>query len=280
MNWELSENETLFLKYVNEVAFKKEEQINLVAILRIRNESLILKDTLDHLSNFVETICVYDDASTDDSLDILKAHDKVGIIISAKKWLGGVENRLLAETRHRGLLLNIARKYLNFKWVLCADADERFVGDIKGFIKSPHADNLQGVRVQLFDAYMTGGDDAPLKSGTSLLNFRKYFGPECREILMLWKDHPGINFIGLDSREPIVEGLIEPHFFCQHYGKSLSYDQWEETCNYYIENFPWETYGKKWASRKGKALHQKSDFGRDLYEWGSTLFRSKVIING
>lgn len=278
MNWELSENEILFLKDTNDVTFKEEKSIDLIAILRIRNESLILKDTLDHLSNFVESICVYDDASTDESLEILKAHDKVKLIISAQNWLGGVENRLLAETRHRGLLLNIARKYLTFEWVLCADADERFVGDIKEFLQSPYANQLQGIRVHLFDAYMTEGDDAPLKNGVPLLNFRKYFGPECREILMLWQDHPGINFVGLDSREPRVEGLVESHFFCQHYGKSLSYDHWEETCNYYVKNFPWETYGKKWAARKGKALHQKSDFGRDLYEWGLTLFRSKVNI--
>jgi alkylation response protein AidB-like acyl-CoA dehydrogenase len=42
--------------------------------------------------------------------------------------------------------------------------------------------------------------------------------------------------------------------------------------------FPFETYGRKWQERKGKAIHTVSDFGRPLYEWGEALFRNAVRI--
>ena len=46
----------------------------IIGITRVRNESLILRDTLDHISNYVDAIIAYDDASTDQTLDILINH--------------------------------------------------------------------------------------------------------------------------------------------------------------------------------------------------------------
>ena len=66
--------------------------------------------------------------------------------------------------------------------------------------------------------------------------------------------------------------------YCQHYGKSLSVEHWEETCDYYIRHFPFDTYGRKWLDRKGRAIHTQSDFMRPLYEWGDTLFASAIKI--
>jgi hypothetical protein len=66
--------------------------------------------------------------------------------------------------------------------------------------------------------------------------------------------------------------------YCQHYGKSLSVDHWEETCEYYMRHFPFDTYGQKWRDRKGRAIHTQSDFMRSLYEWGDTLFANAVEI--
>ena len=69
---------------------------------------------------------------------------------------------------------------------------------------------------------------------------------------------------------------VKVDLYCQHYGKSLSVDHWEETCDYYIRHFPFETYGKKWTERKGQAIHTESDFKRPLYEWGEDLFANAV----
>ena len=65
---------------------------------------------------------------------------------------------------------------------------------------------------------------------------------------------------------------VKTDLYCQHYGKSLSVAHWEETCDYYVQHFPYETYGAKWEARKGKAIHTQSDYGNPLHEWGDALF--------
>jgi hypothetical protein len=275
-NWKLAEKESIWIR--SQTQSKSVGTVPLVALLRVRNEELILKDTLDHIAEFADFICVYDDASTDQTREILKSHNKVVLIVQNDHWQSGVENRLLSETRHRGLLLQEARQRLAFHWCMCCDADERYIGPIRQFVTEPIEGKPDAVRIQLFDAYMTEGDDHPYSGKMPLTNFRRLFGPERRDILMLWKNSNLAHFTGLDAREPVVQGCTEPKFFCQHYGKSLSYEHWEATCEYYGSHFPFDSYGKKWADRKGKALHSKSDFGRPLFEWGDHLFENAVKI--
>lgn len=269
MNWEIDEFENLWIRKgdINII-----ERQSLVVIMRIRNEESVLEDTLKHIAEFADYICVYDDCSTDSTRKILKRNEKVFLIVENNKWREGTENRLLSETRHRGLLVNLANKYLDFDWCMCCDADERYIGDIRGLVKSDPSGKPGGIRFQLFDAYMTSNNDRPYTRGDTLMDFRKYFGPECRNILMLWQNKKEVAYQGLDAREPSNVNNVAINFYCQHYGKSLSYEHWEETCDYYVKNFPWDPYGKKWSERKGKALHSISDFGRPLYEWGETLF--------
>ena len=164
---------------------------------------------------------------------------------------------------HRQILLDAAQKYKP-TWLFYSDCDERFEGNIKEFILSTRSRNIQGIKVSLFDAYMTCEDKKPYKNG-ELYNFRKYFGPEVRNILMIWRNNSEVKFLGLNQRQPKVGGKVITKFFCQHYGKSLSIDHWEETCDYYAKYFT--KYKNKWLKRKGKAIHKKSDFGRKLYTW-------------
>ena len=79
---------------------------------------------------------------------------------------------------------------------------------------------------------------------------------------MLWRNRPEIGFAEGDGRTPRGMTSVKTDLYCQHYGKSLSVAHWEETCDYYIRHFPYETYGAKWEARKGKAIHTESDFGR------------------
>ena len=46
----------------------------LIGITRVRNEALILGDTLDFVGRHVDAIIAYDDASTDRTLDLLRSH--------------------------------------------------------------------------------------------------------------------------------------------------------------------------------------------------------------
>jgi glycosyltransferase involved in cell wall biosynthesis len=242
----------------------------LITLLRVRNESLILPDTLSHLASFSDYIVAYDDASTDNTFSLLSSHSKVVAIRRNFHWNNEIDQRLIDETRQRSQILQLAQE-LNPRWVFCADADERYLGDIRAFISKNSAFDV--VRVSLFDAYITLYDQLPFDGTRELVNFRSFFGPERRDIIMLWRNYPDIVYQGIDKREPSHDNRSETTmFYCQHYGKSLSIEHWEETCDYYAKYFPWETYGKKWQDRKGKAVHLKSDFGAALERWGQRLF--------
>jgi hypothetical protein len=250
----------------------------LVGMTRIRNEALILPDTLDYLGKHVDAIIAYDDASTDETVDMLRRHPKVALVIANGAWEQDIKARKLAEGRHRGLLLEIARAELGYEWMLCFDPDERVTGDLRASLQALEGDACDGIRVQLFDAYMTPDDCEPYHSDRELLDFRRYFGPEQRDILMLWRNRPEIHFAAHHAREPGGLRSVRTDLYCQHYGKSLSVEHWEETCDYYIKHFPFDTYGRKWTERKGKGIHTESDFQRPLYEWGSALFANAVKI--
>jgi len=248
----------------------------LVAMTRVRNEALILPDTLDYLGNQVDAIVAYDDASTDRTVEILRDHPKVALILANRAWEKDVTARKQAEGRHRGLLLDIARAELPHDWMLCFDPDERVTENLREFVGGLNNESCDAVRVRLFDAYLTPDDHAPYRSNLSLLNFRRFYGPEQRDILMLWRNRPEIGFAEGDGRTPGGMTHVMTELYCQHYGKSLSVEHWEETCDYYIRHFPFETYGKKWNERKGKAIHTASDFNRPLYAWGDELFANAV----
>lgn len=275
--WELNSSERLWIR--PGLPPKSTHKVPLLVLLRVRNEALILPDTLDHLSTFADYICVYEDASTDRTRELLRACEKVVLVLENDQWQVGVENRLLSETRHRGLLLEMARCHFAFQWCMCCDADERYIGPIREYVTAALDLKPEAVRIQLFDAYMSPGDDAPYTPGTPLLGFRRFFGVERRDILMLWQNRDNVKFVGLDAREPVVNGRIDVNFFCQHYGKSLSYEHWDATCDYYSAHFPWVPYGAKWSKRKGQALHERSDFGRELQKWSGALFENSIKIN-
>ncbi|HUU24996.1 MAG TPA: glycosyltransferase family 2 protein [Methyloceanibacter sp.] len=271
-NWQLRDSERIITG--NEALLGQKHL--LVAMTRMRNEALILPDTLDYLAGQVDAIVAYDDASTDETVEILRAHPKVAFVVANQAWEQDVEARKRAEGRHRGLLLDMARRQLPHEWMLCFDPDERVTGDMRGFVAGLGEDDCDAVRVKLFDAYLTPDDHAPYTSDQALLDFRKFYGPEQRDILMLWRNRAGIGFAEGDGRTPRGMAQVKTDLTCQHYGKSLSVEHWEETCDYYIRHFPFETYGKKWTERKGKAIHRDSDFGRPLHPWGETLFANAV----
>src|SRR5215204_1499592 len=146
----------------------------LIGLIRMRDENLILQDTLDHLAQFCDGLILFDDVSSDESVEIAEKHPKVYQVVRNKFWS---PNRLEEETRHRQVLLEAAQSY-NPEWIFYSDCDERFVGDVRQFLSSQESIGVDGIRISLFDAYMTEDDCAPYVSGRQLLNFRKYFGPE------------------------------------------------------------------------------------------------------
>lgn len=250
------------------------EQPYVIGMMRERNESLLMKDTLDHISKFVDAIIVFDDDSGDDSVKIASDHPAVIEVIVNKRWRR--HQRKWEETSNRAKLLSRAKKY-NPEWFFYFDADERFEGDIKKYLKEDAQSDIDAIRISLLDAYITPGDKDDYNIGDQLMDFREKFGVERRDILMIWRNIGSAQYKLPDSREPsgFEATSIETRFWCQHYGKAVSIEQWEDTCKYYIENFP--MYSEKWRSRVGKAVHDFSDFDTPLLNWEDAKRKSEKM---
>src|ERR1700740_3285449 len=124
-SWQLRDGEQIIASNTNLLGHKH----FLIGITRVRNEALILRDTLDYVGKHVDAIVAYDDASTDRTLDILGGHPKVALIVTNRSWETDIEARRIAEGRHRGLLLRAAREQLQFDWIFCFDADAGVTGN-------------------------------------------------------------------------------------------------------------------------------------------------------
>lgn len=234
----------------------------IAGITRVRNESLIIEDTLRHFLGFVDHIFLYDDASEDNTVEIASSFVDVSIIRN-NVW---ARDPFESNSRHRRILLDAA---VGFEWCLCFDADERIVGGMPC-----EMDAADGYRFRLFDAYLTPECREPYSNG-QLAYLPRMWGPEYRDILMLFRTAKSA-FRGVAAREPVVDGHVQRGpALVKHFGKCLSVEHWEETCDFYSTYFP-EPYRKKWAARKGRAIHQESDFGRPLEKWGTDLFAAGV----
>lgn len=225
----------------------------IIGITRVRNEALIIEDTLRHALQTADRVILYDDCSTDDTVEIAGGFDRVEII-RGDEWRA---DRPAEETRHRALLLARAQQ-AGAAWCWCFDADERLVGDLPDLTADAY-------RFRLFDGYLAEGYDKPYESGPLAL-LPRLWGPEYRDILMLFRANRAV-FRGRDAREPQIAGRIAlAPTRVKHFGKCLSVEHWEETCDYYATHWP-EPYRSKWAARRGRAVHERSDFGADLYRW-------------
>ena len=245
---------------------------NLVGITRVRNEELILADTLEHVLARVDLVILYDDFSTDRTVEIALSYDRVHVY-SGQSWS---PNRRAEETAHRRFLTERAQGQ-GAEWVWCFDADERIEGELPD-LNEP----LDAYRFRLLDGYLAEGYSDPYSSGP-LDQLPRLWGPEYRDINMLFRPR-SVEYRGLDRRQPIMHPATQVGFaeglYVKHYGKCLSVQHWEDTCNYYATYWP-EPYKSKWAARRGKAIHTVSDLGRPLYTWETvkdhlTPDRSKV----
>jgi len=223
----------------------------IVGISRIRNEALILEDTLRHFAGHCDRLVIYDDYSTDESPEIAASFDRVDLICG-EEWS---PDQPRAETRHRAIALDYAREH-SPDMVLCFDADERIEGQLP--------DKPGGYRMALFDGYMTPDRRDPYTGGR-LEDLPRMWGPERRDILMLFEPHLA-SYRGYGKREPDYSGqVVDSGLKVRHYGKCLSVEHWEDTCDFYARYFP--RLARKWQARKGKAIHDRSDFGAPLIEW-------------
>lgn len=229
-------------------------------LIKVRNEAVIIKDTLDHWAKYCTAgIYVYDDVSDDNTVAICKAHPAVKAVIEGDIW---DPDREKAEWFNRQMVLLRAKQDAgDDDWFAYFDADE-FIFNFEDYqlFNDPE---IKAIACRLYDFYITPEDEH--KSYKE----RKWIGPEFRTIPFFFRNSPFLKYHLPDQRIVTMEpGIQIPiHGDIKHFGKGISVEQWEATCDYYIRF--WPKYSDKWRQRKGKAVHEdmRSDFGNPLIKW-------------
>lgn len=241
--------------------------MRLFGATRVRNEAHIIGDTLDHVAGFCEKIFVYDDASTDGTGQMCLDHPAVAKITPNHEWDPTPAGRQRMEGHGRQVPYDQAVE-AGADYVYVFDADE-----FAEIVAIPTGGDSYALR--LFDFYITAED----AGGT--WRDRVWMGPEYRDIPMVFKAVPGRRF---RDRVPGCDCATEtaPHGHVRHYGKAISPEVWDDTCDYYVKH-RWADgprhLRERWAARKGHAVHTVSDFGAELIRWEDRTDEKKIIKN-
>ncbi len=237
--------------------------MKIIGLIKIRQEEKIIRDTLDHWGKICSGgIYVVDDESTDSTVEICKSHPAVKKV-EIVDWDPDRE-RSEWFNRQKALEMAIEAGARKDDWFVYFDADERIYFDRWDlFFK----EDVKAIACRLYDVFITPEDvKLPYLK-------RDFVGPEYRTITFFFKNSPYLSYDKPDQRvvnlEPGIQ--IQVAGIVKHFGKGLSVQHWEETCDYYI-NF-WPKYAAKWRERKGKAVKKdyKSDFGNKLIKFNDVL---------
>lgn len=243
--------------------------MRLAGLTRVRNESETIIDLLDHMSNFCDAVYVYDDESTDNTVELAKKHPLVHKVVQGKH----TKDRFRAESENRQTILEEAQKYV-WDWFIYMDADERLEG-FDWYTFDP--DYWEAVKFKLFDFYITPEDvDLPYTE-------RQWIGPEYRNILMMFRNYRWTRFQGIDSREPTLRQgrRCLTSGYVKHYGKALSIERFDRKVDYYTSEFGGQ-YKTRWEPRRGKAIKHDymSDFDTQLIKWSDKEKLGRPLIKG
>lgn len=101
--------------------------MKILVILAVRNESLYIQRCLDHLLNDKLDVFIFDNESTDDTLDICRLRKYTNIVgIESIPYAGYFDLTKQLEYKEK------LRSKIDYDWVIHLDADEFLFSDIKG----------------------------------------------------------------------------------------------------------------------------------------------------
>ena len=230
--------------------------MKIAVVSRIYNEECIIAEFLNHYREITTGgFYFYDDGSTDNTLSVLKSNTNVKHIIEGERHSTIASHT--NQNKQRQQILQVALDNLDENdYILLLDADE-FI-----YFNSDAFDGKYDIgKCPLFDLYITKND---LQSHWTE---RKYVGPEVRDIIFMVRVGSYKTLLHDRTIVPIPNSISKFIGFVKHVGKGISVEYWERKCNHYANSNMPEKYSKKWNNRKGKAIHEMSDFNRTLYKW-------------
>lgn len=98
--------------------------MRIVGALRVKNEARWIKRSIESILPICERVHIFDDNSTDDTLDIL--HSLPNVIVKQSEWAGSTD-----EVRDKNALLDQVDKYGGADWLIHIDGDEVLAGEPK-----------------------------------------------------------------------------------------------------------------------------------------------------
>ncbi|MFW6174074.1 MAG: glycosyltransferase family 2 protein [Elusimicrobiota bacterium] len=232
---------------------------------RLRDESLLIPDFLNHIDKFGDEFFFLDDCSNDDSVDLLRSHPKTKKVL--RNYFHS-RDQSHVQTSQRKLLLDYARNHSKNKWFALIEPDERIVDFDFSKIDKYDKQGITGIYLQLLDGYLTPKYKKPYTGG-KLEDIKRLWGVEMREIMFFFqKDCVDYDICVPGCRQPnLSKGDYTTDGWVKHFSKCISKEKYEADCDYYTQSMP--MLAEKWKKRKGTAIKKdyKSDFGTTLYKW-------------
>jgi len=107
--------------------------MKIIAILPVRNEAWIIRHTLTILEQICDVILVADGHSIDGTIEICQSFSKVQLILDKEK-----DTNSLKSLNRRKILMDHARDYEGYNYILAIDADEL----LTAMVMSPDWENI------------------------------------------------------------------------------------------------------------------------------------------
>ncbi len=256
-----------------------------IGLLRVRNEKMLVNEQINHLADLCNAVYVYDDGSTDGTLEIIQKHPRVTGYIANQKWkpsIWPVKDKLMLSEKNMELI-NFARRKENLTaqdWFIYTDVDEKFEAGFKQKLsKIIQQKKYDLIIFELYDFFITD-KDAKIPYNGDIQSMRKYCGTEYRLLPFVFRNIPNLFLINGAVRDPL--GYDEKRIWyspykIKHYGKAKTIDDYYAKREFYLR---FRRQNRKAGFKFTKPpIHKvdegKSDLGR-LVTWDYLLAHPEI----